>query len=82
MLKISIGEQGSYCDNCGAPARKGFELSGRVGGMFFCEPCAERKYGEAETQRAITAAKSIIQQANALLSQQQDVKARPVGFLR
>ena len=80
MLKIAIGDQGSFCDNCGAPVRKGFELNGRTGGLFFCEPCAERKYGEKETQRAIATAKSMFQQATAQM--QSDVKARPVGFLR
>ena len=80
MLKIAIGEQGSFCDNCGAPARKGFELNGRIGGLFFCEPCAERKYGEKETQRAISIAKDAFKQAMSEL--QTDAKARPVGFLR
>ena len=80
MLKIAIGEKGSFCDNCGAPSKKGFELNGHVGGMFFCESCAERKYGEKETQRAIAEAKSMFKQA--LSELQADAKARPVGFLR
>ena len=84
MLSIAMGDKGSFCDNCAAPATRGFELTG-CSGMFFCTACAERKFGERETQRAIDNVKGAVQKMMALKPPQMapdPLPQRPMGFLK
>ena len=87
MLSIAIGDKGSFCDNCAAPALKGFELTG-FRGIFFCTTCAERKFGERETQRAMNAAKGVIEAMTVGAFRitgaipRDPLLQRPMGFLR
>jgi hypothetical protein len=84
MLSIAMGDKGSFCDNCAAPATRGFELTG-FSGMFFCTSCAERKFGERETQRAIDNVKGAVQKMMALKPPQMapdPLPQRPMGFLK
>lgn len=85
MLSLSVGDKGSFCDNCAAPTSKGFELTGITGGMFFCPSCAERKFGERETQRAIDNLKGIAQKMLSLKPPAiapDPLPQRPMGFLK
>lgn len=88
MLEITIGQAGSFCDNCGSPTRKGYELKGPISSIFYCEVCAERKFGEAETQRAIRKIVDAQGREGTRLSsvisplKGEPMQLRPVGFMR
>lgn len=87
MLEIASGQHGSFCDNCAAPTTRGFELRTPLSSQFFCECCAERKFGQAETLRArgkIQALKDEVMRLSATISAQkpEPTGLRPMGFLR
>lgn len=88
MLEVAIGQPGSFCDNCAAPTRKGYELRGPLSSLFYCECCADRKFGESETLRAKEKVQSLKAEvgrlAQAITAQPRDpqLTGRPIGFLR
>jgi hypothetical protein len=89
MLEVAIGQPGSFCDNCASPTRKGYELRGPLSSLFYCQCCAERKFGETETQRAkerVKAVKEEVGRLSAAISAQprdpQLTVGRPIGFMR
>lgn len=87
MLEIASGQPGSFCDNCAAPTTRGFELKSPLSSQFFCESCAERKFGQAETGRArgkIQALKDEVTRLSSAISahKPEPTGLRPMGFLR
>jgi len=87
MLEVALGAPGSFCDNCGAPANRGFELRSPLSAQFFCECCAERKFGSCETARAKGKVQALKDEFNRLSSAISAIKPeqnglRPMGFLR
>lgn len=87
MLQIALGGPGSFCDNCAAPATKGYELRSPLSAQFFCTTCAERKFGERETSRAMEKAKASagpLLNALGMLAQppRDPPMQKPMGFLR
>lgn len=88
MLEVALGSQGSFCDNCASPATRGYELKGPLSSMFYCECCADRKFGERETQRAkerVLALKGELvgRLSSVITAQPRDPQStgRPIGFL-
>jgi len=89
MLEVAVGQQGSFCDNCAVPTRRGYELRGPLSSQFYCECCAERKFGEAETVRAKEKMQSLKAEVGrlsaAITAQPRDPQmslGRPIGFMR
>ena len=90
MLSFAMGDKGSFCDNCAAPASTGYELRSPMTTMFYCECCAERKFGQREVDRAKEKLKGIMKgslgdKITAILSGGQvnlDKETRPIGFMR
>lgn len=90
MLNFAMGDKGSFCDNCAAPTSTGFELRSPITSIFFCECCAERKFGTREIERAKEKMKAILKgdstgRLAALISGapiNMDKELRPIGFLR
>lgn len=87
MLEVAMGAPGSFCDNCAAPATRGYELRSPLSSQFFCECCAERKFGAHETGRAKSKIQVLKDEVNRLSSaisapKPEPTGLRPVGFLR
>ena len=90
MLSFAMGDKGSFCDNCAAPTATGYELRSPISSTFFCECCAERKFGAREIERAKDKMKAILKgdstgKLAALISGgpiNLDKELRPIGFLR
>jgi predicted sulfurtransferase len=90
MLEVAMGQPGSFCDNCAVPTRRGYELRGPLCSVFYCECCADRKFGEAETQRAKNKVQSLKEEPGRLasvISAPGSVDpslsiGRPIGFMR
>lgn len=85
MLSVAIGEVGSFCDECACRTTRGFELTG-MPGLFLCPRCADAKFGERETQRAIDSVKAMVASGNmrmiAPVMQREALPQRPMGFIR
>jgi hypothetical protein len=90
-LNAAVGAPGSFCDHCGAPATRGFELRSPMTSSFYCVNCAGRVFGETETDRAMRNAVATLKASGLLRPDGKpperrvpffEGEGRPIGFIR